>query len=251
MTDCRVLIEEMTSLLAPERFRDYTANGLQVEGRGEIRRVVSGVTACQALIDEALSWQADMILVHHGYFWKNEPVEVTGMKRRRLASLLRHDINLVAWHLPLDAHTELGNNALLGRRMGWQTEGVLDDKPGQGLLFHGSAEGLEAEALAERFTERLAHTPLVIRGHDRPIKRIAWCTGGAQDMIARAAEAGMDAFVSGEVSERTTHMAREMGITYFAAGHHATERDGIRALGDWLSARHDLEHRFIDIDNPV
>lgn len=251
MTSCRRLLEEMTTLLEPQRFRDYTVNGLQVEGREEVKRVVSGVTACQALIDEALAWQADMVLVHHGYFWKNEPVEVTGMKRRRLASLLLNDINLIAWHLPLDAHTGMGNNALLARRMGWQTEGVLDGAPGQGLLFYGSADGIEATALAERFTERLARAPLVIEGHHRPIRRIAWCTGGAQDMIAQAAEAGMDAFVSGEVSERTTHMAREMGITYLAAGHHATERDGIRALGEWLSQRHEIEHRFIDIDNPV
>lgn len=251
MADRQILLDDMHDLLAPERFRDFTVNGLQVEGRQEIRRVMSGVTACQALLDEAVAWQADMVLVHHGYFWKNEPVSVVGMKQRRIATLLQHDINLVAWHLPLDAHAGLGNNVLLAERMDWQIEGVLDGEMGQGLLYHGDAGGLSQQVLAERLEARLARPPLMIAGHDNPISRIAWCTGGAQDMIIQAAEAGMDAFVSGEISERTTHLAREMGITYYAAGHHATERDGIRALGAWLAERHDIEHRFVEIDNPV
>ncbi|MFC0266961.1 Nif3-like dinuclear metal center hexameric protein [Kushneria aurantia] len=251
MAERDTLLADMNGLLTPQRFRDYTANGLQVEGREEIKRIMSGVTACQSLLDEAVAWRADMVIVHHGYFWKNEPVAVTGMKRRRLATLLQHEINLVAWHLPLDAHPKLGNNALLAERLGWQIEGVLDGEMGQGLLYHGRAGGVAHDALAARMTERLGRQPLVIAAHDRPIERIAWCTGGAQDMIAEAAQAGVDAFVSGEASERTTHMAREMGVSYFAAGHHATERDGIRALGQRLSERHGVEHRFVDIDNPV
>ncbi|YCA16583.1 Nif3-like dinuclear metal center hexameric protein [Kushneria sp. AK178] len=244
-------MDDMHTLLTPERFKDFTVNGLQVEGRDRVERVISGVTASQALLDEAVAWQADMVLVHHGYFWKNEPVAITGMKQRRIATLLAHDINLVAWHLPLDAHATLGNNALLASRMDWQVQGVLDGEMGQGLLYHGDMAACSQKALAERFHKRLAHRPLMIAGHDRPIQRIAWCTGGAQDMIIEAAEAGMDAFVSGEVSERTTHLAREMGITYYAAGHHATERDGIRALGERLAQQHGVEHRFVDIDNPV
>lgn len=251
MTARKVLLDDMQALLAPERFKDFTVNGLQVEGRDQISRIMSGVTASQALLDEAVAWQADMVLVHHGYFWKNEPVAITGMKQRRIATLLAHDINLVAWHLPLDAHATLGNNVLLAKRMGWQVEGVLNGEVGQGLLYHGTMEACSQQALAEQLRTRLDHTPLMICGHDRPVRRIAWCTGGAQDMIIEAAEAGMDAFVSGEVSERTTHLAREMGITYYAAGHHATERDGIRALGEWLAQQHDVEHRFVDIENPV
>lgn len=251
MIERRVLLEDMKTLLVPERFKDFTVNGLQVEGHDRVARVMSGVTASQALLDEAVAWKADMVLVHHGYFWKNEPVAITGMKQRRIATLLAHGINLVAWHLPLDAHAALGNNVLLADRMGWQVQGVLDGEMGQGLLYYGDMTQCSQQALAERFLQCLDHKPLMISGHDRPIKRIAWCTGGAQDMIIDAAEAGMDAFVSGEVSERTTHLAREMGITYYAAGHHATERDGIRALGEWLAQRHDIEHRFVDIDNPV
>ncbi|REC96534.1 dinuclear metal center YbgI/SA1388 family protein [Kushneria indalinina DSM 14324] len=251
MTARKVLLDDMHALLAPERFKDFTVNGLQVEGSDRVTRIMSGVTASQALLDEAVAWQADMVLVHHGYFWKNEPVAITGMKQRRIATLLAHDINLVAWHLPLDAHATLGNNVLLADRMGWQVKGVLDGEMGQGLLYHGEMTECSQQTLAQQFQQRLDHKPLMISGHDRPIRRIAWCTGGAQDMIIEAAEAGVDAFVSGEVSERTTHLAREMGITYYAAGHHATERDGIRALGVRLAQQHDVEHRFVDIDNPV
>lgn len=253
MIRCDELVAACNQRLSPERFQDYTLNGLQVEGRQRVRRVMSGVTACQALLDEAVDWQADLVLVHHGYFWKNEPVAVTGMKRRRLATLLNHDIGLLAYHLPLDAHPELGNNVLLGKDLGIDVVGCLDDDSGLGLLWHGElAQPLSPEALAARVSERLEREPLVIQapgGHD--IRRIAWCTGGAQDMVTAAAEAGMDAFISGEISERTTHLARELGIHYLAAGHHATERYGARALGEWLGATFGIEHRFVDIDNPA
>ena len=247
----RVLLEDMTVLLAPERFRDFTVNGLQVEGRDQVGRIMSGVTASQALLDEAVAWQADMVLVHHGYFWKNEPVAITGMKQRRIATLLAHDLNLVAWHLPLDAHATLGNNVLLADRMNWRVQGVLDGEMGQGLLYHGDMPECSQQSLAEQLYQRLDHKPLMISGHDRPIRRIAWCTGGAQDMIMQACDAGADAFISGEISERTTHLAREMGISYYAAGHHATERYGVQALGEWLAGEFGIEHRFVDIDNPA
>ncbi|WP_353981812.1 Nif3-like dinuclear metal center hexameric protein [Salinicola endophyticus] len=243
--------------LRPGAFKDYTVNGLQVEGRERINRVMTGVTACQALLDAAVAWEADAVLVHHGYFWKNEPVAVTGMKRRRFATLLGHDINLLAYHLPLDAHPELGNNACLGRRLGLVAERCLDGDMGQGLLWYGAPDPevddteLDSHALATRVETALGRRPLLIEGHTGPLERIAWCTGGAQDMLPLAAEAGAQAFISGEISERTTHLARELGITYLAAGHHATERDGIEALGEWLAARFGIEHRFVDIDNPA
>ncbi len=246
------LVRACNERLRPERFKDYTVNGLQVAGRDEIVKVMSGVTACQALLDEAVSWGADLILVHHGYFWKNEPVTITGMKRRRLATLLGHDINLLAYHLPLDAHAELGNNARLAAELDFDVDGCADGELGEGLVWLGAPPpGLDSAGLGRHLAQRLGRDPLVIPGHEREIGRVAWCTGGAQDMIGLAAEAGVDAFISGEVSERTTHLARELGISYLAAGHHATERYGARALGEWLSSEFGVEHRFVDIDNPA
>ncbi|MCK0769160.1 Nif3-like dinuclear metal center hexameric protein [Chromohalobacter canadensis] len=246
------LIAAIESELQCGDFKDYTLNGLQVEGRDTVARVMSGVTANQALLDEAVAWKADLVLVHHGYFWKNEPVAVTGMKRRRLATLMAHDINLLAYHLPLDAHATLGNNVQLAKRLDLTPSGCLDGALGRGLLWHGNMSSpMDHAAFAAHVERRLGREPLVIAGHARSIKRVAWCTGGAQDMLPLAAEAGVDAFISGEISERTTHMAREMGVTYVAAGHHATERDGVRALGDWLASRFDITHRFVDIDNPA
>lgn len=247
------LIAACDALLAASHFKDYTENGLQVQGRSSVTRVLSGVTASQALLDEAVAWQADLVLVHHGYFWKNEPVAITGMKRQRIATLLLHDINLLAYHLPLDAHPSLGNNACLAQRLGLAVEGCLDASLGEGLLWHGRlAEPMTATALAAHVGDCLARQPLLIEASGgMPISRIAWCTGGAQDMIMAAADAGMEAFISGEISERTTHIAREMGIHYLAAGHHATERYGVQALGEWLQQQYPIEHRFVDIDNPA
>lgn len=235
------------------QFKDFTINGLQIAGRDQIKRVMTGVTACQALLDEAVAWQADMVLVHHGYFWKNEPVAITGMKQKRIKTLLDHDINLLAYHLPLDAHAEMGNNAELARRLGWKVEGCIDGELGEGLLWSGRlTQPQTLQVLAEQIAQTLQREPLVIEAPGvAGIERIAWCTGGAQDMITDAFEAGAQVFVSGEISERTTHLAREMGIHYIAAGHHATERYGIQAMGEWLADEYGVEHRFVDIDNPA
>ncbi|WP_447553189.1 Nif3-like dinuclear metal center hexameric protein [Vreelandella sp. EE22] len=247
------LIKACDHQLRASHFKDYTVNGLQVQGRDTVARVMTGVTANQALLDEAVAWQADMVLVHHGYFWKNEPVAITGMKQRRIKTLLNHDISLLAYHLPLDAHAELGNNAELARRLGWKVEGCIDGELGEGLLWSGRlAQAQSVHALAERMGIMLERTPTVIEAPGLPsIERIAWCTGGAQDMITSAFEAGAEVFVSGEISERTTHLAREMGIHYIAAGHHATERFGVQALGEWLADEYGITHRFVDIDNPA
>lgn len=239
--------------LRVSQFKDFTVNGLQVQGRDTVRRVMSGVTACQSLLDEAVAWEADLLLVHHGYFWKNEPVAITGMKYRRIKTLLDNEINLLAYHLPLDAHAELGNNAELARRLGWKVEGCLDGELGEGLLWSGRLnEPQPINVLAQQMAAVLQRTPLVVESPGAgEVDRIAWCTGGAQDMITAAVEAGAQAFVSGEISERTTHLAREMGIHYIAAGHHATERYGVQALGEWLASEYGVEHRFVDIDNPA
>lgn len=234
-------------------FKDFTVNGLQVAGGDHVKRIMTGVTACQALLDEAVAWQADMVLVHHGYFWKNEPVAITGMKQRRIKTLLDHDISLLAYHLPLDAHAEMGNNAELAKRLGWKVEGCIDGELGEGLLWSGRVtQPLSVNTLAAQIANTLYREPLVIEASQvGAVAKIAWCTGGAQDMITAAFEAGAQVFVSGEISERTTHLARELGIHYIAAGHHATERYGVQALGEWLSDEYDIEHRFVDIDNPA
>ncbi|MFO8152717.1 Nif3-like dinuclear metal center hexameric protein [Thioalkalivibrio sp.] len=243
------LLEALDRILEPERFEDYCPNGLQVEGRPEIRRIISGVTASHALIRAAAEQEADLILVHHGYFWRGEPQPVVGMKRRRLQALLQHDINLVAYHLPLDAHPELGNNAQLGLELGLVPEGSL--RPDGIGLVGRLPEPCPPEQLAIRIGAVLGRQPTWVQGGAHPVRRLAWCTGGAQSMLATAAGHGVDAFISGEISEQTTHEARELGVHYFAAGHHATERYGPRALGAWCAERFGVDHRFIDIPNPA
>jgi dinuclear metal center YbgI/SA1388 family protein len=240
--------------LRPDQFQDYCPNGLQVEGRPRIARLATGVTACQRFLDEAIEWGADALLVHHGYFWRGEAPQVVGMKRRRLAALLANEVSLLAYHLPLDAHPQFGNNAILGRLMGFdpQVQEPLQPGVGGGLGNIGSlsrpVSAAEFVANLEAITGRGA---LHVGDPDSPVCRIAWCTGAAQDYIDAAVAAGADLFVSGEASEQTVHTAREEGIHFVAAGHHATERYGVQALGDHLAAHFSLEHRFIDVDNPV
>lgn len=247
--DRATLLQALEQELEPGRFQDYCPNGLQVEGCSRITRLVSGVTASHALITTAIELDADLILVHHGYFWRGEPLPITGMKRKRLQALLQHQINLVAYHLPLDAHPRLGNNAQLGQRLGLIVDGALRED-GVGLVGR-LPEARSGREFADAIATALGREPLWISGGAHPVRRVAWCTGGAQSMLAAAAALGVDAFISGEISEQTTHEAREMGVHYFAAGHHATERYGPQALGDWCAERFGLEHRFIDIPNPA
>lgn len=246
------LVSELASLLEVQQFNDYCPNGLQVEGRSNIRRIVTGVTATQAIIDQAVQLKADAILVHHGYFWRGEELVLTGMKKRRIKTLLDHDISLLAYHLPLDAHPVLGNNAQLGKLLGWDTTEplTLHNKNPMGLIAELN-EPLNPAQLNTLLTERLHRKALHIEGGTEVIRRVAWCTGAAQSYIHHALKAGVDAFISGEISEQTTHIAREEGIHYFAAGHHATERYGVQALGQWLVERFDLVHHYVEIDNPV
>ncbi len=236
-------------LLAVDAFQDYCPNGLQVEGRGEIRRIAAAVTASQAVIDAALTWGADALLVHHGYFWKREAAPLTGIKGRRIRTLMRHDLNLFAWHLPLDAHPELGNNAVWGAAMGWRVKARFGAQE-LGCLAPLDPPCTAAE-LAARLQRVLAREPLWLPGDGRPVRTVAWCSGGAQDWFADAIAAGADAFVTGEVSEPCYHLAKESGVHFFAAGHHATERFGIRALARHLAERFSLEWTFLDEENPV
>lgn len=246
-----VLVEEASRYLAVSGMPDYCPNGLQVEGRAEVRRIVSGVTASQALLDAAVEAGADLVLVHHGYFWKSENPCVVGSKQRRLKTLLTHEVSLLAYHLPLDVHPEVGNNVQLARRLGVQVEGPLEPGNPRSVGLVGSLpEPMEPLDFARRVAHVLQREPLLIEAA-RPIRRLAWCTGAAQGYIEQAIAAGVDAYLTGEVSESTVHGARENGISFLAAGHHATERYGVQALGDYLASRFSIEHRFIDCPNPV
>ncbi|MBS1130422.1 MAG: hypothetical protein H6R16_1424 [Proteobacteria bacterium] len=243
------LVDYLDGLLVPGKFRDYCPNGLQVEGCSEITRVVAGVTASQALLDAAIERHADAILVHHGYFWKGEDGRVTGIRRQRLASLLANDINLLAYHLPLDAHPELGNNARLARLLGFLPEGRFGE---QDIAWLGAlAEPCDLSSLVSRVAGVLGRQPLVVGGGDRLIRRIGWCSGGAQGYFEQAIALGVDAYLSGEISEQTVHLARESKVAYLAAGHHATERYGVQALAEHLSQQFGIACEFVDLDNPV
>lgn len=245
------LVEEADRYLNAAAIADYCPNGMQVQGRSEVRRIVSGVTASQALLDAAVQAQADVVLVHHGYFWKNEDPRVIGIKQRRLKTLLANDISLLAYHLPLDVHPEVGNNAQLAQRLGLAVEGPLEPGNPRSVGLVGSlAAPLSAADFAARIRGALDREPLVVAG-SRPIRRVAWCTGGAQGYIEQAVAAGVDAYLTGEVSEPTVHIARENDLSFFAAGHHATERYGVQALGDYLAQRFGIEHLFIDVPNPA
>lgn len=244
------IVQRVESWLEPGRFQDYAPNGLQVEGKRDVRHVVTGVTASQAFIDQALAAGADLVLVHHGYFWKGEDQRIQGMKKRRLQALLAADVSLLAYHLPLDAHPELGNNRQLADVLGIANPAPL--QPDGGLVWIGDLQReMSASEFSDQIGEQLSRRPLHVGNGPAGIRRVAWCTGAAQGFISQALEAGADAFISGEISEPTVHTARECGIHYFSAGHHATERYGVQAVGERLAQELGIEHTFIDVDNPV
>ncbi|MCY6523296.1 Nif3-like dinuclear metal center hexameric protein [Actinobacillus pleuropneumoniae] len=235
---------------------DYAPNGLQVEGKTHIQRIITGVTASLPLIEKAIEKNADAILVHHGYFWKSESPCIRGMKGKRIKQLLVNDINLFGYHLPLDIHSELGNNAQLAAKLGVTNLQGLEDRPNSIPVYGELDTPISAQELAKRIEQALNRKPILCHEFiaDYPhklIRKVGICTGGGQGYIDLAASKGCDAFISGEISEQTTHSAREQGIYYFACGHHATERDGVKALGEWLAKEYGLEVEFIDIDNPA
>ena len=235
-------------LLRPDIFKDYGPNGLQVEGRRRVRHIVSGVTASLAFINAAIAAGADTLLVHHGLFWRGQDGRLTGWLGQRVRALMAADVNLFAYHLPLDAHAELGNNAQLGLRLGFSANARFGD---QELGFVGSAAGLSLEDLAATVQQQLSRAPVCVPGDGRPVHRVAWCTGGAQGYFEAAIAAGADAFITGEISEPQAHLARETGVAFLACGHHATERYGAPAVAAHVAAQFGLQHSFIDIDNPA
>lgn len=245
------LLAYLNEQLNVANIRDFCPNGLQVQGKASIQKVVTGVTASQALIDHAIEQQADALLVHHGYFWKNEAAPIVGMKQRRIKALLANDVNLFAYHLPLDVHPRWGNNAQLAALMNWQVAGPAEPHDPACALMLGHCDAIASDELAQRLQQRLERELSCYVPVQRPIKRLAWCTGGGQGFIDQAAVLGVDAFITGEVSEQTVHSAREQHIAFFAAGHHATERYGAKALGEHLQQQFGLDVQFIDMDNPA
>lgn len=244
------LVAYLAELLNIDRFDDYAPNGLQVEGRHTINKIVGGVTASQALIDAARQCEADAVLVHHGFFWKGEDPCVVGIKRRRISTLLQAGINLLAYHLPLDAHEQFGNNIQLGRRLDISVQGHFGGASALGL-YGELKNALTATELSQKINTVLHRPPLHIAANDQPLRSIAWCTGAAQSYFESAVALGVDAFITGEASEQCAHIARETGVDFFAAGHHATERFGVQALGEHLAGQFGVAFEYIDIDNPI
>lgn len=249
MTTRQEILDWCSETLQPSMFQDYAPNGLQVEGKENIHTIVTAVTASLAAIEYAVSKNADMLLVHHGYFWRSEPITITGWKKLRIATLLQHQINMVGYHLPLDAHSTLGNNAQLAQLLGWKLESLAGE---QNLLNIGRLnQPCTLDQLADDLTTKLQHKPIAIGASDKLLRRIAWCTGGAQNFFQVAIEAGVDVFVTGEISESQYHMAQESGVAFISAGHHATERYGVQALGAALAKRFNMDIYFFDEKNPA
>lgn len=249
MVERSTLISYLSELLQINLFDDYAPNGLQIEGKREIKKIVTGVTASQALIEAAIAEQADALLVHHGYFWKGEDVRIIGMKKSRVQALLKHDINLLAYHLPLDAHAEFGNNVQLGQVLGLPITGFAGKN---NLIAYSKLPApVAVQEISSLLQQKLQRAPLVVGSHEKSIQTLAWCTGAAQGYLQAAVELGADAFISGEISEQTTHIANELNVAYFAAGHHATERYGIQALGQHLAEHFNIAHIYIEIENLV
>lgn len=243
------LVKVCAEWMSVEQIQDYCPNGLQVEGKPEVRKLATSVTASVDAIDAAIEWGADALLVHHGYFWRNEDARIVGIKRNRIAFLLKHDLNLMAYHLPLDAHAELGNNVQFGKILGLN---AINYSGEANLVAYGELEkAITLNDFALQVEKCLQRSPLVIGNQEQMVKKVAWCTGAAQNYIESAAALGADVFISGEISEQTTHQALEMGVSYISAGHHATERYGIQALGRHLAEKFNLAHEFLDIKNPV
>lgn len=251
MVQLKDLLSYSNNVLEIERFNDYCPNGLQVEGKTEIKKIISGVTASQALIDAAIEGKADVLLVHHGYFWKGEDDRIIGLKYKRIRSLIESGINLLAYHLPLDAHPLYGNNAKLAEILDLEIAGSFPSGNDAVGMYGTLKTPMSAAEFSKKIAAVLDREPLHIGENSEQIHTLAWCSGAAQGYIEAAAELGVDAYLTGEVSEQTVHVAREYGLHFYAAGHHATERYGVQALGEHLASHFDLNHQFIDISNPV
>ncbi|MEM0910834.1 MAG: Nif3-like dinuclear metal center hexameric protein [Pseudomonadota bacterium] len=247
------LDDYLAQLLAPSAIKDYCPNGLQIEGSAHIAHIVTGVTASKALIEKAIELNADTVIVHHGYFWKNEDYRLIGMKKHRIALILEHNINLFAYHLPLDVHPVVGNNRQLGEMIGLNNIQPMENIHPEGIVMQGELTNALSHVQFRDMLARTFQRTVIGIDNEKSIQRVAWCTGGGQHFIDDVVlqDRSVDAFISGEISEQTTHSAREQDIDYFAIGHHASERYGAKALGEHLSSSCDVKVTFIDIDNPA
>jgi dinuclear metal center YbgI/SA1388 family protein len=244
----QALSNHLATLLSVNDFNDYCPNGLQIEGKSDIHKIATAVTASKAAIDAATAWGADALIVHHGFFWRNEPQPLVGNKGARIRCAMKADLNIFAYHLPLDAHPTLGNNAQLAQLLDIEDDGADSKRIWRtGQL----AAPMLLDGFIERIRRNLRREPQVLFGSAKEVKRIAWCTGAAQSYFAQAIDAGVDVFITGEVSESCYHLAQESGVHYIAAGHHATERYGVQALGQLLAKTYQLEHQYIELPNPV
>ncbi|EPE37669.1 NIF3 [Candidatus Photodesmus katoptron Akat1] len=249
-----ILEKILNEKLSSNVIQDYSPNGMQIEGKTEIQRIVTGVTASQELIDRSINYNADALLVHHGYFWKGELEPIKGIKGKRIRTLIKHDINLYSYHLPLDIHPTLGNNVELARLLDIEIQSALEGNTSSLFMFGKFKQSIMPSILFDKIARVLNRIPLHIHPNNmnnKLIQTVGWSTGAGQDYIEKASQYNLDAFISGEISERTSHLARELNIHYFCAGHHATERYGIKALGNWLASRYNLDVQFIDVDNPA
>ena len=246
--ECTTLLSEIDAILNTASFKDYCPNGLQIQGRSSITKIATAVTASRSVIEQAVDWGADVLLVHHGYFWKGENYPIVGMKHARISALIKNDINLLAYHLPLDAHTVFGNNAQLAKKLDMTALGQLETEP---LVWFGESDCQTLGDLASKIESRLGRAPQIIGDSHAAVGQVAWCTGAAQGYLEAAAHFGANTFISGEISERTFHESKELGINYLACGHHATERYGVQALGEHLAERFGLSYVFFDESNPV
>ncbi|CAL4322821.1 Nif3-like dinuclear metal center hexameric protein [Buchnera aphidicola] len=234
--------------LLSDQYNDIVPNGLQIEGEKKINKIITGVTACQDLLDKAVLYKANTIIVHHGYFWKNESQYIHNMKRNRLKTILSNNINLYSWHLPLDAHPQLGNNVQIAKKLDISIKGNITPYVFWGIL----KEHINIFDFSKKIEEKFKRKPTYIcKNTSKNISRLAWCSGKGQNFIKQAYDFGVDTFLTGEISEETTHIAKELGINFFSMGHHATEKDGIKSLGEWLHNKYDLDVNFIDIENPA
>ena len=252
MAALQEIIQWCNDTLKTHEFKDYAPNGLQIEGKSEVKKIVCAVTASQEAIDAAVAQQADLLLVHHGYFWKGEAYPITGMRGKRIKTLIQHDISLVAYHLPLDSHPMLGNNAAIADLLELEIFEALDASERHPIGNIGYLkQALSPEDFKNLLTERLGFQTIHLPADKKTIQKVGFCTGAAQDFISKAAEQNCDAYISGEVSERTYYEAKELDVHYYACGHHATERYGVQRLGKAISEQFNLEYSYFELNNPI
>ena len=252
MAKLQDIIQWCDQTLESTEFKDYAPNGLQIEGKTEVRKILAAVTASQDAIDAAIRENADLLLVHHGYFWKGEAYPITGMRGKRIKSLIQHDISLLAYHLPLDSHPSLGNNAAIADLLELERIEALDPSERHPIGNIGYLnQPMPVEEFKKFVSEKLKFDITHLPADKTMIEKVGFCTGGAQDFIVKAAEQGCDAYISGEVSERTFYEAKELGVHYFACGHHATERYGVQRLGQAISEQFDIEYVYFELNNPI